>query len=54
MQILNELRVPPGNKLEALVGDRDGEYSIRINEQYRICFKWTEIGPDKVEVIDYH
>lgn len=54
VQFLKELRIPPGNKLEALLGDREGEYSIRINERYRICFKWTEIGPDAVEIIDYH
>ncbi|MFK7733381.1 MAG: type II toxin-antitoxin system RelE/ParE family toxin [Pseudomonadales bacterium] len=51
---LEELRVPPGNRLEALSGKRRGQYSIRINEQYRICFKWTESGPDEVEVTDYH
>nr|WP_292981481.1 type II toxin-antitoxin system RelE/ParE family toxin [Nitrosomonas sp.] len=44
----------PGNRLEALSGDRKGQYSIRINEQYRICFKWIEMGPDEVELIDYH
>jgi len=51
---LNELRVPPGNHLEALKRDRKGQHSIRINNQYRICFKWTELGPSDVEVTDYH
>jgi proteic killer suppression protein len=51
---LNELRVPPGNCLEALKGDRKGQHSIRINERYRICFVWTDIGPDAVEIVDYH
>ncbi|RMG98480.1 MAG: plasmid maintenance system killer, partial [Chloroflexi bacterium] len=44
----------PGNRLEALKGDRAGQYSIRINEQYRICFIWTEAGPEEVEIVDYH
>jgi len=51
---LDELRIPPGNRLESLSGDRKGQYSIRINDQYRICFKWTETGPIDVEVVDYH
>jgi proteic killer suppression protein len=51
---LKELGVPPGNRLEALAGGRVGQYSIRINDQYRICFEWTETGPDKVEIVDYH
>ena len=51
---LDELRVPPGNKLEALKGDRDEQFSIRINDQYRICFTWTAKGPDDVEIVDYH
>lgn len=51
---LNDLRIPPGNKLEALKGDRNGQYSIRINDQYRICFTWTTNGPDEVEITDYH
>jgi len=50
----DELRVPPGNRLEALKGDREGQHSIRINEQYRICFVWTDTGPDAVEIVDYH
>lgn len=52
--VLNDLRVPPGNRLEALTGDRNGQNSIRINDQYRICFTWTINGPDEVEIIDYH
>jgi proteic killer suppression protein len=51
---LEDLRVPPGNRLEALAGDRRGRYSIRINDQYRISFVWTEQGPDEVEIVDYH
>ncbi len=51
---LEELRVPPGNRFEALGGDRSGQYSIRVNNQYRICFKWIEGSPDEVEVVDYH
>jgi len=51
---LNELRVPPANRLEALSGYRKGQHSIRINDQYRICFVWTESGPDQVEIADYH
>lgn len=51
---LAELRIPPGNHLEALSGSRKGQSSIRINEQYRICFFWTEHGPDQVEIVDYH
>jgi len=51
---LGDLRVPPGNRLEALRGDRAGQYSIRINDQYRICFVWTTAGPSDVEIVDYH
>lgn len=51
---LDDLKVPPGNRLEALSGDKKGQYSIRINDQFRICFKWTESGPDQVEITDYH
>jgi proteic killer suppression protein len=51
---LNELRIPPNNKLEALSGDRKGQYSIRINDQYRTCFVWTNLGPGQVEIVDYH
>lgn len=54
VQSLDELKVPPGDRLEALSGNRKGQYSIRINEQYRICFKWGESGPECVEVTDYH
>jgi toxin HigB-1 len=51
---LKELRIPPGNRLEPLAGERRGQHSIRINEQYRICFTWTETGPDQAEIVDYH
>lgn len=51
---LVDLRVPPANRLEALLGDRKGQHSIRINDQYRICFRWTTIGPEAVEIVDYH
>ncbi len=53
-KVLLDLRVPPGNRLEALHGDREGQHSIRINDQYRICFVWTDDGPKNVEVTDYH
>ena len=52
--VLADLRVPPGNQLEALAGDRRGQHSIRINDQWRICFVWTPEGPTDVEVVDYH
>ncbi len=51
---LADLRVPPGNRLEALEGDRTGSYSIRINDQFRICFKWVDGGAEDVEIVDYH
>jgi len=51
---LSDLRNPPGNHLEALKGDRVGQHSIRINDQFRICFVWTEIGASHVEISDYH
>lgn len=51
---LQDMKVPPGNRLEALHGDRKGQWSIRINDQYRICFRWTELGPEDVEIVDYH
>ncbi|MDQ0094987.1 type II toxin-antitoxin system RelE/ParE family toxin [Paeniglutamicibacter psychrophenolicus] len=51
---LDTLRVPPGNRLEALKGDRAGQYSIRINDQWRICFRWTDAGADDVQIVDYH
>ena len=53
-ETLSDLRVPPGNRLEKLVGDRAGQYSIRIHQQWRICFRWTNAGPDDVEITDYH
>jgi toxin HigB-1 len=52
--VLGDLKVPPGNKLEALVGDRAGQYSIRINDQWRVCFVWAKEGPNDVEIVDYH
>ena len=51
---LEFLRAPPGNRLEALKGDRSGQFSIRINDQFRVCFRWTNHGPDEVEIVDYH
>ena len=51
---LADLRIPPGNRLEALKGDRKSQHSIRINEQYRVCFKWTDAGPEEIEIVDYH
>ena len=51
---LNDLRIPPANRLEALKNDRKGQHSIRINDQWRVCFVWTKTGPDAVEIIDYH
>ena len=51
---LNDLRIPPGNRLEQLKRNRSGQYSIRINDQYRICFKWSAKGPENVEICDYH
>ena len=51
---LNDLKAPPGNRLEALRKDREGQHSIRINDQYRVCFVWTPEGPTKVEITDYH
>jgi proteic killer suppression protein len=51
---LDDLRSPPGNRLEALKGDRRGQHSIRINQQWRICFRWTAEGPEAVEIADYH
>jgi len=53
-ETLNDLRVPPGNRLEALRGDRAGQHSIRINQQWRICFTWTDAGPQDVQIVDYH
>jgi proteic killer suppression protein len=51
---LNDLAALPGNRLEALAGDRAGQHSIRINDQWRICFRWSEAGADDVEIVDYH
>ena len=51
---LDDLRIPPGNRLEALKGRRAGQYSIRINDQWRVCFRWTQAGALDVEIIDYH
>lgn len=51
---LNDLRSPPGNRLEQLYGDREGQHSIRVNGQYRICFVWGANGPENVEIVDYH
>lgn len=51
---LDTLRVPPGNRLEALRGDRAGQHSIRINDQYRVCFRWTEAGAEAVAIVDFH
>ena len=54
IQYLEELRIPPGKKFESLSGDRKGEYSIRLNDQYRICFMFTDGNPSQVEITDYH
>lgn len=54
VESLSELNIPPGNKLELLKGEREGQHSIRINDQYRICFRWTDSGPADVQIIDYH
>lgn len=51
---IDVLRVLPGNLLELLMGDRAGQHSIRINDQWRICFRWTDLGPGDVEIVDYH
>jgi proteic killer suppression protein len=51
---LNDLTVPPGNRLEKLRGDRAGQHSIRISQQWRICFRWTAAGPEDVSIVDYH
>jgi len=53
-RVLDDLRIPPGNRLEALKGDRKGEWSIRINDQWRICFRWDEGNVDNVQIVDYH
>ncbi len=51
---LDDLRVPPGNRLEALRGDRRGQHSLRINDQFRLCFRWTGTDAEEVEIVDYH
>ena len=51
---LNDLRTPPRNRVEKLKGDRTGQHSIKVNKQWRICFRWTETGPENVEITDYH
>ena len=51
---LDDLRVPPGNRLEPLKGDREGQHSVRVNDQYRVCFTWTDGGAEEVEIVDYH
>jgi proteic killer suppression protein len=53
-ETLTDLLIPPGNRLEKLTGDRAGQYSIRINQQWRICFVWSDAGPEDVEIVDYH
>ena len=53
-EALDDLRIPPDNRLEKLKGDRAGAYSVRINQQWRICFRWTAAGPEDVEIVDYH
>lgn len=53
-EALDDLRIPPGNRLEALKGDRVGQHSIRVNQRWRICFVWTSAGPEDVEIVDYH
>jgi toxin HigB-1 len=53
-EVLGDLRVPPGNRLEKLKGDRAGSYSIRVNQQWRICFNWSDAGAEDVELVDYH
>ncbi|MGJ5591229.1 type II toxin-antitoxin system RelE/ParE family toxin [Micrococcus lylae] len=52
--VVDDLRIPPGNRLEQLVGDRRGQYSVRVNAQWRLCFVWTEGGAEDVELVDYH
>jgi proteic killer suppression protein len=54
VETIGELQIPPGNRLEALHGDREGQHSIRLNERYRVCFLWSERGPTNVEIVDYH
>lgn len=54
IQSIDELRIPPGNRLEALKGDRSGQYSIRVNDQFRVCFRWDGRNAHAVEIVDYH
>jgi proteic killer suppression protein len=51
---LSDLRIPPGNRLEKLSGNRSGQHSIRVNDQWRICFRWTKAGPEEISITDYH
>lgn len=53
-ETLDDLKVPPGNRLEKLPGGRAGQHSVRVNQQWRICFRWTTAGPEDVEIVDYH
>ena len=53
-QVLDDMRAPPGNRLEALSGDRAGQWSVSINEQWRVCFRWSQHGAEDVEIVDYH
>ncbi|MGH3467058.1 MAG: type II toxin-antitoxin system RelE/ParE family toxin [Thermocrispum sp.] len=53
-EVLEDARIPPGNRLEKLRGDRAGQYSIRVNQQWRICFRWSTAGAEEVELVDYH
>ncbi|ADP72353.1 plasmid maintenance system killer [Rhodomicrobium vannielii ATCC 17100] len=53
-RVLDDLRIPPANRLEALKGDRAGQHSIRVNDQFRLCFRWTAEGPENLEFTDYH
>ena len=52
--VLDDLRVPPGNRLEALAGDRQGQHSVRVNKQWRVCFRWTQAGPEDVEISKHY
>ena len=53
-ETLDDVRIPPGNRLEKLRGDRAGQHSIRVNQQWRICFRWTPAGPEDIQIVDYH
>lgn len=53
-ETLEDVRIPPGNRLEKLRGERAYQYSIRINQQWRVCFRWTTAGPEEIEIVDYH